>query len=105
MYRGRVYEAMFKLIFIFLQRVIAQGRELAKLASEMSTKHFRDRRPMQTAAEVLMSDLTNLNNRLEKQKQFLQDTVIFYGLIKKVVNVVLGTNIQTHSRIFSMLLK
>lgn len=67
-----------------LQEVITQGRELAERANEMSTRTLRDKRPLQTASKVLMSDLTNFRNKVEHIKRWLEDAVNFYNLLKKV---------------------
>lgn len=67
-----------------LQEVIIQGRELAERANEMSTRNLRDRRPLQTASKVLLSDLTNLSSKVEHTKRWLEDAVNFYNLLKKV---------------------
>ena len=61
-----------------------QGRELAERANEMSTKTLRDKRPLQTASKVLMSDLTSFGNKVEHTKRWLDDAVNFYNLLKKV---------------------
>lgn len=65
------------------KEVLTQGRELAKRAGEMSTKNLRDRRPLQTASTVLLSDLDNFSNRVEQTKRWLQDSVNFYNLLTK----------------------
>ena len=67
-----------------MQEVIIQGRELAERANEMSTRTLRDKRPLQTASKVLLSDLTNLSNKVEHTKRLLEDAVNFYNLLKKV---------------------
>ena len=50
----------------------------------MSTRSLRDKRPLQTASKVLMSDLENFSNRVEQVKRALQDAVNFHNLLKKV---------------------
>ncbi|KAJ7357572.1 Proto-oncoprotein DBL [Desmophyllum pertusum] len=65
------------------KEVITQGRELAERANEMSTRTLRDKRPLQTASKVLMSDLTNFRNKVEHIKRWLEDAVNFYNLLKK----------------------
>jgi len=70
-----------------LQEVIIQGRELAERANEMSTRNLRDKRPLQTASKVLLSDLTSLSNKVEHTKRLLEDAVNFYNLLKKVIKV------------------
>ena len=50
----------------------------------MSTRTLRDKRPLQTASKVLLSDLTNLSNKVEHTKRWLEDAVNFYNLLKKV---------------------
>ena len=67
-----------------LQEVIIQGRELAERANEMSTRSLRDRRPLQTASKVVLSDLTNLSSKVEHTKRWLEDAVNFYNLLNKV---------------------
>ena len=64
--------------------MVIQGRELASRAEEMSTRSLRDRRPLQTASKVLLSDLDNFNNAVEQTKLWLQDAVNFYVILKKV---------------------
>lgn len=64
--------------------MVIQGRELANRAEEMSTRSLRDRRPLQTASKVLLSDLDNFNNAVEQTKLWLQDAVNFYVILKKV---------------------
>ena len=67
-----------------LQEVITQGRELAERANEMSTRNLRDKRPLQTASKVLLSDLTNLSSKVKHTKRWLEDVVNFYNILKKV---------------------
>ena len=64
--------------------MVIQGRVLANRAEEMSTRSLRDRRPLQTASKVLLSDLDNFNNAVEQTKLWLQDAVNFYVILKKV---------------------
>ena len=64
--------------------MLIQGRELAERAEEMSTRSLRDRRPLQTASKVLLSDLDNFSNAVEQTKLWLQDAVNFYIILKKV---------------------
>ena len=64
--------------------MLIQGTELAKRAEEMSTRNLRDRRPLQTASKVLLSDLDNFSNAVEQTKLWLQDAVDFYIILKKV---------------------
>jgi len=65
------------------KEVVIQGRVLANRAEEMSTRSLRDRRPLQTASKVLLSDLDNFNNAVEQTKLWLQDAVNFYVILKK----------------------
>ncbi|KAL9979494.1 hypothetical protein ACROYT_G017168 [Oculina patagonica] len=65
------------------KEVITQGRELAERANEMSTKTLRDKRPLQTASKVLLTDLTNFSSKVEHIKRWLEDAVNFYNLLKK----------------------
>ena len=73
-----------KTFLFILQEVITQGRELAERANEMSTKSLRDKRPLQTASTVLLSDLTSFSSKVEHIKRWLDDAVNFYNLLNKV---------------------
>ena len=64
--------------------MLTQGRQLAERAEEMSTRNLRDRRALQTASKVLMSDLENFSSKVENVKRWLQDSVNFHNLLKQV---------------------
>ena len=71
-------------MFVIFQEVLTQGRELAERANEMSTRNLRDKRPLQTASKVLLSDLTSFRSKVENTKKWLEDSVNFYNLLAKV---------------------
>lgn len=50
----------------------------------MSTRNLRDKRPLQTASKVLLSDLTSFRSKVENTKKWLEDSVNFYNLLAKV---------------------
>lgn len=50
----------------------------------MSTRNLRDKRPLQTASKVLLSDLTSFRSKVENTKKWLEDFVNFYNLLAKV---------------------
>lgn len=50
----------------------------------MSTRNLRDKRPLQTASKVLLSDLTSFRSKVENTKKWLEDSVNFYKLLAKV---------------------
>ena len=50
----------------------------------MSTRNLRDKRPLQTASKVLLSDLTSFRRKVENTKKWLEDSVNFYNLLAKV---------------------
>lgn len=50
----------------------------------MSTRNLRDKRPLQTASKVLLSDLTGFRSKVENTKKWLEDSVNFYNLLAKV---------------------
>ena len=57
---------------------------MAERANEMSTRNLRDKRPLQTASKVLLSDLTSFRSKVENTKKWLEDSVNFYNLLAKV---------------------
>lgn len=50
----------------------------------MSTRNLRDKRPLQTASKVLLSDLTSFRSKVGNTKKWLEDSVNFYNLLAKV---------------------
>ncbi|PFX33495.1 Actin, nonmuscle [Stylophora pistillata] len=66
-----------------VKEVLTQGRELAERANEMSMRNLRDKRPLQTASKVLLSDLTSFRSKVENTKKWLEDAINFYTLLMK----------------------
>ena len=93
-------------VFVFLQEVLTQGRELAERANEMSMRNLRDKRPLQTASKVLLSDLTSFRSKVENTKKWLEDAINFYTLLMKVeLNNKTGSKSTFFPNFFSFVLQ